>query len=148
MDIDNIVSGSEFGTPEPLNPNTDNIIKVIGVGGGGGNAVGYMYRQNVKGVRFVVTNTDDQALKNSPVPDRVLLGTTGLGAGDKPDVARKAAEESIDAINAIFDDQTKMVFITAGMGGVTGTGAAPVVARVAKEHGVLTVGIVTIPFAF
>ncbi|MBD5352531.1 MAG: cell division protein FtsZ [Bacteroides sp.] len=148
MDIDNIVSGSEFVTPEPLNPNTDNIIKVIGVGGGGGNAVGYMYRQNVKGVRFVVTNTDDQALKNSPVPDRVLLGTTGLGAGDKPEVARKAAEESIDAINAIFDDQTKMVFITAGMGGGTGTGAAPVVARVAKEHGVLTVGIVTIPFAF
>lgn len=148
MEIDKIVSGSEFVTPEPLNPNTDNIIKVIGVGGGGGNAVGYMYRQNVKGVRFVVTNTDDQALKNSPVPDRVLLGTTGLGAGDKPEVARKAAEESIEAINAIFDDQTKMVFITAGMGGGTGTGAAPVVARVAKEHGVLTVGIVTIPFAF
>ncbi len=148
MEIDKIVSGSEFVSPEPLNPNTDNIIKVIGVGGGGGNAVGYMYRQNVKGVRFVVTNTDDQALKNSPVPDRVLLGTTGLGAGDKPEVARRAAEESIDAINAIFDDQTKMVFITAGMGGGTGTGAAPVVARVAKEHGVLTVGIVTIPFAF
>lgn len=148
MEIDNILSGSEFVAPEPLNPNTDNIIKVIGVGGGGGNAVGYMYRQNVKGVRFVVTNTDDQALKNSPVPDRVLLGTTGLGAGDKPEVARMAAEESIESINAIFDDQTKMVFITAGMGGGTGTGAAPVVARVAKEHGILTVGIVTIPFAF
>lgn len=148
MTIDDIVTNSEFVKPEPLNPNTDNIIKVIGVGGGGGNAVGYMYRQNVKGVKFVVTNTDDQALQNSPVPDRVLLGSTGLGAGDKPEVARLAAEESIEAINAIFDEQTKMVFITAGMGGGTGTGAAPVVARVAKEHGVLTVGIVTIPFAF
>ncbi len=146
--IDKIVSNSEFTQPEEQNPNTKNIIKVIGVGGGGGNAVGYMYRQGVKDVRFVVTNTDDQALKNSPVPDRVLLGSTGLGAGDKPEVARLAAEESIEAINAIFDEQTKMVFITAGMGGGTGTGAAPVVARVAKEHGVLTVGIVTIPFEF
>lgn len=148
MTIEDICSNSEFVQPEPLNPNTKNIIKVIGVGGGGGNAVGYMYRQGVKDVKFVVTNTDDQALKNSPVPDRVLLGSTGLGAGDKPEVARLAAEESIEAINAIFDEQTKMVFITAGMGGGTGTGAAPVVARVAKEHGVLTVGIVTIPFEF
>ena len=148
MTIEDICSNSEFVQPEPLNPNTKNIIKVIGVGGGGGNAVGYMYRQGVKDVKFVVTNTDDQALKNSPVPDRVLLGSTGLGAGDKPEVARLAAEESIEAINAIFDEQTKMVFITAGMGGGTGTGAAPVVARVAKEHGVLTVGIVTFPFEF
>lgn len=134
--------------PEPINPNNESIIKVIGVGGGGGNAVGYMYKLGVKDVRFVVCNTDKQALDNSPVPDHVLLGHTGLGAGDKPEVAREAAEESIDAINAIFDKNTKMVFITAGMGGGTGTGAAPVVARVAREHGVLTVGIVTIPFFF
>ncbi len=148
MTIEDISKETPFVVPEPINPNNESIIKVIGVGGGGGNAVGYMYKLGVKDVRFVVCNTDKQALDNSPVPDRVLLGHTGLGAGDKPEVAREAAEESIDAINAIFDQNTKMVFITAGMGGGTGTGAAPVVARVAREHGVLTVGIVTIPFFF
>ena len=148
MTIDDICRDMDFVAPAPINPNNESIIKVIGVGGGGGNAVGYMYNLGVKDVRFVVCNTDKQALDNSPVPDRVLLGHTGLGAGDKPEVAHEAAEESIDAINAIFDQNTKMVFITAGMGGGTGTGAAPVVARVAREHGVLTVGIVTIPFFF
>lgn len=148
MTIDDICRDSEFVTPAPLDPNRDNIIKVIGVGGGGGNAVGYMFNQGVKDVKFVVCNTDNQALQNSPVPDRVLLGHTGLGAGDKPEVAKAAAEESLEAINAIFDDNTKMVFITAGMGGGTGTGAAPIVAKVARERGVLTVGIVTIPFLF
>ncbi len=148
MNVDDICCDMDFVAPEPLNPNRDSIIKVIGVGGGGGNAVGYMYKLGVKDVKYVVTNTDKQALDASPVPDRVLLGHTGLGAGDKPEVARLAAEESIESINAIFDERTKMVFITAGMGGGTGTGAAPVVARVAREHGVLTVGIVTIPFFF
>ncbi|MDE7110949.1 MAG: cell division protein FtsZ [Muribaculaceae bacterium] len=148
MTIEDICRNSEFLPSKPLDPNKTSIIKVIGVGGGGGNAVGYMYRQGVKDVKFVVANTDSQALQTSPVPDRVMLGSTGLGAGDKPEVARLAAEESIDAINALFDENTKMVFITAGMGGGTGTGAAPVVARAAKEHGVLTVGIVTIPFEF
>lgn len=148
MTIDDICREMDFVAPAPLNPNRDSIIKVIGVGGGGGNAVGYMSRIGVKDVKFVVCNTDKQALDASPVEDRVLLGHTGLGAGDKPEVAKEAAEESIDAINAIFDPNTKMVFITAGMGGGTGTGAAPVVARVAREKGVLTVGIVTIPFFF
>ncbi len=148
MTIEDICRESDFVTPAPLDPNRDSIIKVIGVGGGGGNAVGYMYKQNIKDVKFVVCNTDNQALKNSPVPDKVLLGHTGLGAGDKPEVAREAAEESIDAINEMFDPHTKMVFITAGMGGGTGTGATPVVARAARERGVLTVGIVTIPFFF
>lgn len=148
MTIEDICQNSEFVPSQPLDPNKTSIIKVIGVGGGGGNAVGYMYRQGVKDVKFVVANTDSQALKASPVPTHVMLGSTGLGAGDKPEVARLAAEESIDAINALFDENTKMVFITAGMGGGTGTGAAPVVARAAKEHGVLTVGIVTIPFEF
>lgn len=148
MTIEDICQNSEFVTPEPLDPNSTAIIKVIGVGGGGGNAVGYMFRQNIRDVKFVICNTDNQALRTSPVPEKVLLGHTGLGAGDNPEEARLAAEESIDAINALFDQNTKMVFITAGMGGGTGTGAAPVVARAAKEHGVLTVGIVTIPFYF
>lgn len=154
MTIDDICRDSAFVTPAPLDPNRDGIIKVIGVGGGGGNAVGHMYKEHLKNypdskdVKFVVCNTDNQALRTSPVPDRVLIGHTGLGAGDQPQVAKAAAEESIDAINSMFDDNTKMVFITAGMGGGTGTGAAPVVARVARERGVLTVGIVTIPFLF
>jgi len=123
-------------------------IKVIGVGGGGNNAINHMYRQGIKGVSFVVCNTDRQALLNSPVPTKVLLGKTGLGAGNKPEVAREAAESTMDAINQLFDDDTKMVFVTAGMGGGTGTGAGPIVARAAKERGLLTIGIVTIPFLF
>ncbi len=123
-------------------------IKVIGVGGGGNNAVNHMYNQGIEGVSFVVCNTDRQALVHSPVPKKVLLGKTGLGAGNDPEVAKKAAEESLDKITELFEDETKMVFITAGMGGGTGTGAAPVVARVAKERGMLTIGIVTIPFLF
>ena len=127
------------------------IIKVVGVGGGGNNAINHMYTQDIKGVSFVVCNTDRQALQNSPVPTRLLIGPTvcqGLGAGNDPEVAKQAAEESADDIAELFNDETKMVFITAGMGGGTGTGAAPVVARIARDHGVLTIGIVTIPFLF
>lgn len=127
------------------------IIKVIGVGGGGGNAVNHMYRQGITDVSFVVCNTDNQALVKSPVPTKIQLGvdtTEGLGAGGKPEVARMAAEESIEKIQALLKDNTKMVFITAGMGGGTGTGASPVVAKAAHDLGILTVGIVTIPFAF
>ena len=127
------------------------IIKVIGVGGGGGNAVNHMYREGIHDVTFVLCNTDNQALAESPVPVKLQLGrsiTQGLGAGNRPERARDAAEESIDDINKLLSDGTKMVFITAGMGGGTGTGAAPVIARIAKEMDILTVGIVTIPFIF
>lgn len=127
------------------------LIKVIGIGGGGNNAINHMFEQHIKGVSFVVMNTDRQALNNSPVPNRVLIGpntTFGLGAGNQPELAKQAAEESETEISKLFDDETKMVFITAGMGGGTGTGAAPVVARIAREKGVLTIGIVTIPFLF
>ena len=127
------------------------IIKVIGVGGGGGNAVNHMYRQGITDVSFVVCNTDNQALAKSPVPIKIQLGadtTEGLGAGGKPEVARMAAQESIEKIQELLQDNTKMVFITAGMGGGTGTGASPVVAQAAHDMGILTVGIVTIPFAF
>lgn len=127
------------------------IIKVIGVGGGGGNAVNHMYREGIHDVTFVLCNTDNQALAESPVPIKLQLGksiTQGLGAGNRPERAREAAEESIDDITALLSDGTKMVFITAGMGGGTGTGAAPVIARIAKEMDILTVGIVTIPFIF
>ena len=127
---------------------TPQIIKVIGVGGGGGNAVNYMYRMGIHDVNFVVCNTDCKALMDSPVPVRLQLGNEGLGAGNRPERAKKAAEESIDRIREMLDDGTKMVFITAGMGGCTGTGAAPVIAHEAKEKGILTVGIVTIPFRF
>ncbi|MBR4294087.1 MAG: cell division protein FtsZ [Bacteroidaceae bacterium] len=127
--------------------NVPKIIKVIGVGGGGGNAVENMYRTSIHNVSFVICNTDSQALENSPIPVKVQLGE-GLGAGNNPEVARKAAEESREEIEALFNDGTKMVFITAGMGGGTGTGAAPVVAEIAKSLGILTVGIVTIPFMF
>ncbi len=125
----------------------NSIIKVIGVGGGGGNAVNYMYKQGIKDVTFAICNTDRQALDNSPIPTKILLGT-GLGAGNIPQVACDAAETSKERIKNVLDDGTKMVFITAGMGGGTGTGAAPVVAEVAKSLGILTVGIVTIPFGF
>lgn len=131
-----------------VDPTRTSIIKVIGVGGGGNNAINHMFRQGIEHVSFVVCNTDKQALNNSPVPCKVLLGHTGLGAGNKPEIAKAAAEESIDELEKLFDDNTKMVFITAGMGGGTGTGAGPVVAKVAKERGVLTIGIVTIPFLF
>lgn len=127
------------------------IIKVIGVGGGGGNAVKNMFREGIHDVVFVIANTDQQALSDSDIPIKLQLGrttTNGLGAGNDPEVARKAAEESIEDIKAQFKDETQMVFITAGMGGGTGTGAAPVIAKCAKECGVLTVGIVTIPFKF
>lgn len=134
----------DFGEADRQN----SIIKVIGVGGGGGNAVNNMYKQGIHDVSFVVCNTDAQALKDSPVPERLQLGSEGLGAGNRPEKARLAAEESIDDIKAMLSDGTKMDFITAGMGGGTGTGAAPVIARVSKELGILTVGIVTIPFKF
>lgn len=134
----------DFGEPDRQN----SIIKVIGVGGGGGNAVNNMYKQGIHDVSFVVCNTDAQALMDSPVPERLQLGSEGLGAGNLPEKARQAAEESIDDIKAMLSDGTKMDFITAGMGGGTGTGAAPVIAQVSKELGILTVGIVTIPFKF
>lgn len=127
------------------------IIKVVGVGGGGSNAVHNMYRKGIHNVSFAVCNTDMQAMQNSPIPKKVQLGieiTEGLGAGNDPEVARKAAEESREELERLFNDGTKMAFITAGMGGGTGTGAAPVVAEIAKKLGILTVGIVTIPFKF
>ena len=134
----------DFGAPEKEH----SIIKVIGVGGGGGNAVNHMYREGIHDVTFVLCNTDNQALNDSPVPVHLQLGSEGLGAGNKPEKARQAAEESIDDIKNMLNDGTRMTFITAGMGGGTGTGAAPVIARVSKEMGILTVGIVTIPFRF
>ncbi len=147
MTIDDIKESHDFAFAS----NDETIIKVIGVGGGGNNAINHMYAQGIKNVSFVVCNTDRQALDNSPVPNRVLIGpniTKGLGAGNKPEMAKLAAEESSEQLDALFNDNTKMVFITAGMGGGTGTGAAPVVARIAKERGLLTIGIVTIPFLF
>ena len=134
----------DFGAPEKEN----SIIKVIGVGGGGGNAVNHMYREGIHDVSFVLCNTDNQALNDSPVPVHLQLGSEGLGAGNRPERARQAAEESIEDIRNMLNDGTRMAFITAGMGGGTGTGAAPVIARVSKEMGILTVGIVTIPFRF
>ena len=137
--------------PFDLPTEESNIIKVIGVGGGGGNAVKNMYQTGIKNVSFVLCNTDNQALAKSSIPVKLQIGrntTKGLGAGNDPEVARQAAEENIEDIRAQFQDSTEMVFITAGMGGGTGTGAAPVVARAAKEAGVLTVGVVTIPFKF
>lgn len=123
------------------------VIKVIGVGGGGGNAVSNMYRENVEGVRFLVCNTDAKALAASLVPEHVQLGP-GLGAGGRPERGRELAEENVEAIREALEDDLNMVFITAGMGGGTGTGAAPVIAREAMAKGILTVGIVTIPFLF
>ena len=134
----------DFGEPQKEN----SIIKVIGVGGGGGNAVNHMYREGIHDVSFVLCNTDAQALDDSPVPVRLQLGKEGLGAGNRPARARQAALESEEDIRRMLDDGTKMAFITAGMGGGTGTGAAPVIAQVSKEMGILTVGIVTIPFRF
>ena len=127
---------------------SNNIIKVIGVGGGGSNAVRHMYKEGVENVSFVVCNTDSQALAHTDVPLRLQLGTEGLGVGGDPEKGHQAAEYSIDDIKSLFNDGTQMVFITAGMGGGTGTGAAPVIAKVAKEMGILTVGVVTLPFRF
>ena len=124
------------------------IIKVIGVGGGGGNAVNHMYKEGIHDVTFVVCNTDKQILNESPVLHKLQLGSEGLGAGNKPDRGRAAAEESMDDIKEMLSDGCRMAFITAGMGGGTGTGAAPVIAKTAKDMGILTVGIVTIPFLF
>lgn len=142
-----ITDASSFNNREAI----DDIIKVIGVGGGGGNAVNYMFNQHIPHIQFVVCNTDQQALERSEVPNQVLLGydiTHGLGAGNVPDVGRQCAEASAEDIRALFNDKTEMVFVTATMGGGTGTGAAPVVARIAKEAGMLTIGIVTVPFYF
>ena len=144
MTIDDISNGTEFLNDQPKAPV---LIKVVGVGGGGNNAINHMYRQGIKDVSFVNINTDRQALMASPVPTKLQIGP-GLGAGNKPEVARDYAEQAAAEIDALFEDDAKMVFITAGMGGGTGTGAAPVVARIAKERGLLTIGIVTIPFLF
>ena len=132
-------------------PSSGTIIKVLGVGGGGSNAVTHMFKQNIVGVDFAIANTDAQALQLSPVPTRIHLGptlTAGRGAGSKPEVGRSACEESVTDIQNFLSDDCQMLFVTAGMGGGTGTGAAPIVARVAKEMNILTVGIVTLPFAF
>ena len=134
-----------------LPKNQSNVIKVIGVGGGGSNAINHMFKQGIKGVDFIVCNTDAQALENSSVPNKIQLGvhlTEGLGAGANPEVGQQSAIESIAEIEKMLDSNTKMVFITAGMGGGTGTGAAPIIAQLAKEKDILTVGIVTIPFIF
>ncbi|MGA0897283.1 MAG: cell division protein FtsZ, partial [Flavobacteriaceae bacterium] len=146
MDLEE-TKGINFDLPK----NRSNVIKVIGVGGGGSNAINYMFQQGIKGVDFVITNTDAQALSESGVPTKIQLGaslTEGLGAGANPEVGAKAAQESIEEIENILSTQTKMVFITAGMGGGTGTGAAPVIAQMAKSMDILTVGIVTMPFQF
>src|ERR1041384_7565044 len=127
------------------------IIKVIGVGGGGGNAVNHMFSQDIEGVNFIIANTDAQALANSGIPNRVQLGphlTQGLGAGANPEIGRQATEESLEEIKRILEVNTKMAFITAGMGGGTGTGGAPIIAKICKDLGILTVGIVTTPFAY
>lgn len=127
------------------------IIKVLGVGGGGGNAVNHMYNQGIKGVDFIMANTDAQALEQSPIPNKIQIGantTEGRGAGSKPEIGKKAALESHEDIKSMLDDETKMLFVTGGMGGGTGTGAAPIIAQAAREMGILTVGIVTTPFDF
>ena len=145
-------SNSGFGSISfDLPKNQSNVIKVIGVGGGGSNAINHMFKQGIKGVDFIVCNTDSQALDNSSVPNKIQLGvhlTEGLGAGANPDIGQQSAIESIADIEKMLDSNTKMVFITAGMGGGTGTGAAPVIAQLAKERDILTVGIVTLPFLF
>ena len=142
--VDGLINFNQFEITTP-------IIKVIGVGGGGGNAVEYMYRQGICDVDFVLCNTDSQILEHSPIPTIIQLGKTlteGRGAGNRPEIGEAAANESIDDIKALLSTNTKMVFITAAMGGGTGTGAAPVIAKVAKDMGILTVGIVTIPSRF
>ena len=142
-----IDSNFSFDLPK----NKSNVMKVMGVGGGGSNAVNYMYKQGIKGVDFIVCNTDSQALEESPVPNKIQLGanlTEGLGAGANPEIGKLAALESYEELKNLLETQTKMLFITAGMGGGTGTGAAPIIAEMAKEFDILTVGIITIPFSF
>ncbi|NAS29481.1 cell division protein FtsZ [Flavobacteriaceae bacterium R38] len=145
-------SNTDFGDIAfDLPKNQSNVIKVIGVGGGGSNAINHMFQQGIKGVDFVICNTDSQALENSPIPNKIQLGvslTEGLGAGANPDVGEQSAIESMEDIKTMLDTNTKMIFITAGMGGGTGTGAAPIIAKMAKDLDILTVGIVTIPFLF
>ena len=143
-DIDNNYS---FDLPK----NRSNVMKVMGVGGGGSNAVNHMFQQGITGVDFIVCNTDSQALDKSPVPNKIQLGvniTEGLGAGANPEIGKLAALETHEELRDLLETHTKMLFITAGMGGGTGTGAAPIIAEFAKELGILTVGIVTIPFDF
>ena len=145
--MENLNNHINFDMPK----HRSNVIKVIGVGGGGSNAINYMFHQGINGVDFIVTNTDSQALEKSPVPIKIQLGATlteGLGAGANPEIGRQAAEESYQELFNLLSTQTKMVFITAGMGGGTGTGAAPIIAKMAKELEILTVGIVTMPFNF
>jgi cell division protein FtsZ len=144
------MSALDLGIDFQMPKNQSSQIKVMGIGGGGSNAVNYMFEHGIKGVDFVICNTDAQALEASPVPIKIQLGidlTEGLGAGSNPEVGRRAAEESADRITELLDANTKMLFITAGMGGGTGTGAAPVIAEIAQQKGILTVGVVTIPFA-
>jgi len=147
MELNQEINNLPFDLPK----NQSNVIKVIGVGGGGSNAINYMHSKGIKGVDFVVCNTDSQALENSPVENKIQLGITlteGLGAGANPKIGEQAAVESFDDIRKMFETNTKMVFITAGMGGGTGTGAAPIISKLAKEMDILTVGIVTMPFNF
>lgn len=139
---------SNEGIDFNLKINNPSIIKVIGVGGGGGNAVNHMFNEGIHDVTYVLCNTDNKALTDSPVPHKLQLGKDGLGAGNRPEKARQAALDSIEEIKEMLNDGTRMVFITAGMGGGTGTGAAPIIAQCAKDAGILTVGIVTIPFEF
>ena len=144
------MNSTELGIDFQMPKNQSSQIKVMGIGGGGSNAVNYMFEHGIKGVDFVICNTDAQALEASPVPNKIQLGidlTEGLGAGSNPDIGRGAAEESAERITELLDANTKMLFITAGMGGGTGTGAAPVIAEIAKDKGILTVGVVTIPFS-
>ena len=144
-------SNNNFGITFDLPKNQSNVIKVIGVGGGGSNAINHMFKQGIKGVDFVICNTDSQALNNSGVPNKIQLGvnlTEGLGAGANPEIGEQSAVESLEDIRTMLTTNTKMVFITAGMGGGTGTGAAPIIAKMAKEMDILTVGIVTMPFEF
>ena len=144
------MSAIDLGMDFQMPKNKSSQIKVMGIGGGGSNAVNYMFEHGIKGVDFVICNTDAQALEASPVPIKIQLGaslTEGLGAGSNPEVGRKAAEESADRIIELLDANTKMLFLTAGMGGGTGTGAAPVIAEIAREKGILTVGVVTNPFS-
>ena len=144
----NAMDTMPFDFPQSPKDLSQNIIKVIGVGGGGSNAVKNMYKQGVHNVSFAICNTDSQALAKAEIPIKIQLGQAGLGVGGKPEKGREAAESSMAEIESLFDNDTRMVFITCGMGGGTGTGAAPVIAHVARQKGLLTVGVVTIPFAF